>query len=304
MKLSRDAFERAGTFVKANGRELDRRLYDFYFGNERAEYVLVELGRYQNENGGFGHGLEPDIRTPASSPIATTVGLQYCQAVQAPDGHPVVTRAIRYLLDTFDSGAGYWPATFMDVNDAPHAPWWHLESPAPPSEEAWPNPSAEILGYLYAYPQSVPDDFRQTVRRRAEVNLAFGNHLLNGQLGLFNLLCWQRATPHLPDELRTTVLEHIHQAALRRKPLTKEKLWVVPIHDLAPTPQAPFAKALPQETRKLLELEIARQALDGGWYPTWEWGQYPQAWDEARLEWAAKITVETLHTLQAFAMLD
>lgn len=304
MKLSRDAFERAATFVKANGRELDRRLFDLLFGDNRLENVLIELGRYQNDDGGFGHGLEPDIRTEASSPIATTVGLQYCQAVQAPDGHPVVTRAMRYLLNTFDSGAGYWPATYRNVNDAPHAPWWHLEAAGPPAEEAWPNPSAEILGYLYAYPKSVPEDFRQTVKRRAEVNLAFGNHLLGGQQGLFNLLCWQRAAPHLPADLRASVLEHIHQAALQRKPLTAEKLWVVPIHDLAPTPQAPFARALPQETRALLEAEIARQSLDGGWYPAWEWGQYPEAWSQARLEWAGKITLETLHTLRAFDMLD
>lgn len=303
MNLSRDAFERAGTFVKANGRELDRRLYDFYFGGNRAEFVLVELGRYQNDDGGFGHGLEPDIRLEASSPIATTVGLQYCQAVQAPDGHPVVERAIRYLLDTFDSGAGYWPATFTDVNEAPHAPWWHLGSPTPPTEENWPNPSAEILGYLYAYPRSVPKDFRDTVHRRAEVNLAFGNHLLNGGQGLYNLLCWQRAVPHLPENLRTTVLEHINQAALQRKPLTRAKLWEIPIHLLAPSPQAPFARALPAETRKMLEGEIASQDLDGGWYPAWEWGQYPEAWSQARLEWAGKLTVEILHTLREFDML-
>jgi pimeloyl-ACP methyl ester carboxylesterase len=52
-----------------------------------------------------------------------------------------------------------------------------------------------------------------------------------------------------------------------------------------------------------LVAEIERLGLDSGWYPTWEWGQYPEAWAAARPEWAGKITVETLHALRAFDMI-
>ncbi|MFN2122972.1 MAG: hypothetical protein ACK2UP_05665 [Candidatus Promineifilaceae bacterium] len=304
MPLSKDAFQRAESFVKTHARELDQQLFKFLFNGASGDGVLKALRRYQNKNGGFGHGLEPDFRTPASSPMATSVALQYCVAVAAPEDHPVVTKSMKYLLRTFDSGAGYWPATFMDVNQAPHAPWWHLASPGPPKEENWPNPSAELLGYLYAYPRPVPKDFRATVKRRAEVNLAFDNHMRGGPHRLYNLLCWQRALPYLPDDLGDKVRPSLAAAALERKPLTHEKLWELRIPWLAPDPEAPFAEALPEDVRRLMGDEIERQAPDGGWYPTWEWGQYPEAWAEARLEWAGKLTVETLHALRAFELIE
>ena len=36
--------------------------------------VMVALIAFQNPDGGFGHGLEPDTRSPASSGIASSIG--------------------------------------------------------------------------------------------------------------------------------------------------------------------------------------------------------------------------------------
>ena len=71
--LSQAAFRRAKTFVMEQGRDLDRALLAFHFEDGTADDVLTALAAYQNDDGGFGHGLEPDLRTQASSAIATTV---------------------------------------------------------------------------------------------------------------------------------------------------------------------------------------------------------------------------------------
>ena len=75
-RLTQAAFQRAKTFVKEQGRDLDRRLLSYYFEGGSDVSVLAALAVYQNDDGGFGHGLEPDLRTPASSVIATTVAFQ------------------------------------------------------------------------------------------------------------------------------------------------------------------------------------------------------------------------------------
>jgi hypothetical protein len=56
MKLSKEAFERADSFVKQQGRPLDVARFAYHFEGEPAEAVVAQLSSYQNRDGGFGHG--------------------------------------------------------------------------------------------------------------------------------------------------------------------------------------------------------------------------------------------------------
>jgi hypothetical protein len=123
MNLSAENFDQARAFVKTNARAVDRCLYEFYFEHGPAGGVLDALTAYQNPDGGFGQGIEPDFRLPASSPMATSVGLQYCTAVGAPPNHPIVQAAVKYLVNTYQIDGDFWPATSLEVNDHPHAFW-------------------------------------------------------------------------------------------------------------------------------------------------------------------------------------
>ncbi len=205
MQLSAERFEQARAFIKTHARPLDVRLFEYFFEGGTAAAVLAELARYQNPDGGFGHGIEADFRAPVSSPMATSVGLQYAVTVDAGADQPLVQAAIRYLLATYDTTNEYWPANFKAVNEAPHAPWWHIDEIKPPDESGWPNPSAEIVGYLHRYAPLVPPDFLERVTQRARRNLESGA----GLDGMFryNLLCWQRAAADLPADLRETVTD-------------------------------------------------------------------------------------------------
>jgi hypothetical protein len=146
MKLSKEAFARAREFIQKNARPLDRSLFDYLFEKGSRGAVVEELSKFQNSDGGFGNALEPDFRLKASSPMATSVGFQYCHDIGATADNEIVTKAIQYLLTTYDHDHGFWPSTYLDVNDAPHAPWWHLEEVTPLTEERWANPSAELAG--------------------------------------------------------------------------------------------------------------------------------------------------------------
>ncbi|MCR3905876.1 MAG: hypothetical protein NUK62_02435, partial [Tenericutes bacterium] len=51
------------------GRPLEEARVKHLFFEGPANDVLKELSRFQNPDGGFGHGLEPDLWNPNSSPI-------------------------------------------------------------------------------------------------------------------------------------------------------------------------------------------------------------------------------------------
>src|SRR5690242_20846862 len=69
VKNMKNLFERAEEFIWHNARLLERRLFDFHFRSGSSQAVLSALRAYQNEDGGFGNALEPDIRCPESQPV-------------------------------------------------------------------------------------------------------------------------------------------------------------------------------------------------------------------------------------------
>jgi len=73
--ISAQEFEKAKQFIYRHGRLLERKRFEFHFDGGSKEQVLAALACYQNEDGGFGNGLELDVMCPMSTPICTEVGL-------------------------------------------------------------------------------------------------------------------------------------------------------------------------------------------------------------------------------------
>lgn len=293
MKLTPEKFTQAETLIRSSGRELDQRLFDFHFQNGPAEAVLNALAAYQNEDGGFGHALEPDFRLPTSSPMATSVAFQVMVAVDAAADHPLVQDGIRYLLSTYHKEGGYWPKTPAAVNDYPHAPWWHVGDNPIPDEEAWPNPTIELIGYLYRYDSLVPAEFLAEVTARAQQNL----NALTLFADRYSLLCWLRAVPELPSLLRTPAEAKIRDTFASWYPFNPDTLHELNLLAFAPSPDSLLALMYSQVMRPQLDALVQAQEEDGGWSPAWAWGQYEDMWTVARGEWRGRITLENLLTL-------
>jgi hypothetical protein len=102
--------------------------------------VLDTLGRYQNDDGGFGHRLEPDIAAPESNPFATELALQICLQADAPRDHPLLRRAVEHLERSQDADGGWRFDEAVLRHDL--APWFQGWE--------WPslNPSCTIAGLL------------------------------------------------------------------------------------------------------------------------------------------------------------
>jgi hypothetical protein len=60
----------ATSFVTTHARILDRRRLRLLLGDGDPEGVLAALDAYRNLDGGFGWGLEPDLRSAESQPAA------------------------------------------------------------------------------------------------------------------------------------------------------------------------------------------------------------------------------------------
>ena len=60
----------AHDFMATHARVLDRRRFELQNGGTDASAALAALDGYRNPDGGYGWGLEPDLRSPESQPGA------------------------------------------------------------------------------------------------------------------------------------------------------------------------------------------------------------------------------------------
>src|SRR3954449_3235736 len=89
--------DRAADFVWRNARLLDRHLFARRFRGASPEHVIHALRSYQNDDGGFGNALEPDLRGPDSQPIHVDMALRVFHEIDMPTPE-MGARASSYLV--------------------------------------------------------------------------------------------------------------------------------------------------------------------------------------------------------------
>ena len=166
-QLDRSAFERAREFLVTQARSLECALFMHRFEGAAVEGVLAELARFQNQDGGFGQALEPDLRTPSSSALATAIGLRMLRELGCSADHPMVRNVVAYLIATHDDDTQVWRVAPPDANAFPHAPWWHDEDGSLTRlfNDFRIIPRALILSSLHHYLTLVPADWLDEVTR-------------------------------------------------------------------------------------------------------------------------------------------
>jgi hypothetical protein len=300
--LSVEAFGRARDYICQHARSLEQARFSYAFEGGSTEAVLDALAPYQNDDGGFGHGLEPDLRLPDSSVLVTTVGLQILREVHTAADHPLVEGAMRYLLAAYDAENQVWPIIPPTADEAPHAPWWDYSDDLAAGWGGFQaNPRAEIVGYLFDYGTWVPDALRD------EVLQAQLHHLdaCTGKMEMHDLMCYVSLaeSESLPPKLRSEVVSKLKPVVDRtvvKDPGKWGSYGLTPLGAVH-SPGSAFAEGLVGPIDQNLDYVIEQQAPSGAWEPNWTWGgRYPETWVQAKTDWSGVLTFSTLRTLRDF----
>jgi len=304
--LSADAYHRARAFLLERARPLERRAFEHEFEAAPAWPVLDELARFQNPDGGFGHGLEPDALTGASGALATSVALHRLAEAGAANDHPLVSGAVAYLARALDPTARVWRIVPEATADAPHAPWWAQDGLEERFHGFTLNPKADLVAQLYALGPAADegwlDGLAEDVVREVEARAAAGLEM-HDLIGVAHLL----DAPHLSPGLRRRLLERVVALAEEGVGHGPED-WVgyglKPLA-LAPRPDTALASVLAGPVQAHLDHLIATQGDEGAWWPNWSWGDDadPEAWAASRVAWAGMLTLDALRHLRAFGRL-
>jgi hypothetical protein len=279
-------FDSAAVFVAANARVIDRRRFERLFGRGSARPVRDAVAAYRNDDGGFGHALEPDCRAPGSQSLAVEMALRIMDEADAWD-EELVRSACDWLAAVAPAEGG---VAFVEPTLAgwPHAPWWVAEEGHPASVIA----TALIASTLHARGFSHP-----WLDRATELTWTLIDTL--AEPGPYDMRAVFSFLQHVPDRDRARVVfGRVGPLILDRKLVTLDPETPGEVHfplDFAPEPDS-LGRALFDEATIKANLDHLAQAQreDGGWMFNW------LAWSPAaERDWRGFLTVDALRLLRA-----
>jgi len=300
-KLSKDYFEQARQSITKYGRPLEKAIFNKYFSQGSEQEILNELKKFQNEDGGFGHGIESDFRLPLSTSMATSIGLRILSDIEETDeSSQMIKSALGYLETSFDKKRNGWFAVNKEVNNYPHAFWWHFneESNVSIIDRNWGNPSAEIIAYLYKYRHYV-----QTLDIEGLVEYAINQIEIKQEFNSENeIFCYIKLYEVLPKKFKER-LENRIVFAIKQVIVYDEHEW----HRYVPRP-IEFVKKIDSNkfgilVSKLndnLNFVIEELELNGKMNPPWDKSYYEGDLKQAYNEWIGVLTLKALITLDRF----
>jgi hypothetical protein len=276
----------AANFLHANARVLERRRFAHLFEGASAEPVLHALRAYRNDDGGFGHAIEPDMRAPSSQPVGIHTAMEILHEIGAHDD-PMIAPACDWLASITREDGGI-PFVLEEALAHPHAPWWQYSDES--SAIQTPVNAAALHGLAVRHPWLDGADefcFRQIdqldlsgLTTQPGYALQFGVAFLNAH----------------PDAARAGAA--LDELAPGLEPLKAAEpdpgAEVTSPLDLAPSPDSRSRRLFDDATleRHLDAVEQAQQD-DGGWRVSWpDWNA------AAALEWRGVATVNALKLLR------
>jgi hypothetical protein len=285
MKKTPD-FDAAAEFMAGHARVLDRRVFQRLFQGGAPGPVRDAVAAYRNDDGGFGHALEPDLRTAASQPAAVEMALRIMDVADAWDEH-LVRDAIDWLV-TVAPAEGGAPFAQPTMSQGPHAPWWVPAEGNPVSLIQ----TGQIAGVLYAR------GFAHPWRDGATEAMWRGIDQLTepNAYEMFGVLAFLQ---HVPDRARAQdAVNRVGPLLFDRGVVTLDPDATGETHsplDFAPLPGS-IARSLFDDAT--IEAHLHRlagaQLEDGGWMFNWP------AWSPAaEADWRGFLTVDALRVLRA-----
>jgi hypothetical protein len=283
----------AEAFMAAHARVLDRRRFRLLTGQADPGTVLAALDAYRNPDGGYGWGLEPDLRSPESQPGGALHAFEVLEDIAPATASQAV--ALCDWLASVSLPDGGLPFALPVTNAAGSAPFWAQADPTVSSLQI----TAVVTATAHRVAAHDPGVAAHPWLARATrfclaaiqairdtppaIELAFAIQLLDAVHDTHPQAA--ALLDHLREHIPTSGLVHVQEGL--------EEEMMRPL-DFAPTPDRPVrALFTPEAISAELQRLIDQQQDDGGW--TVDFASYSPA---AALEWRGYMTVRAVSILQ------
>jgi hypothetical protein len=284
----------AADFMAAHARILDRRRFELLMGETEPAGVLAALDGYRNSDGGYGWGLEADLRSPESQTGAALHAFEVFEEI-APATAPQAV-ALCDWLGSVTLPDGGLPFALPLETTAGSARWWTNSDPTQSSLQISSIVTANALRVAHHDSEVAAHPWLErataycvnAIEAMQEAPFAF---VLGFSIRFVDALhAWQPETAaRLLDHLRRFVPA---DGRVRVTGGAEDEMF----HPLDIAPHPGIARTLFSDELIKTDLEriVGLQQDDGGWVV-----DFPSASPAASLEWRGYATVQAVQILRA-----
>ncbi len=262
------------------------------FENHEAE-IILELAKFQNEDGGFGHGLEPDIRMPESNVASSDVAIAVLDEIK-DEGlkRDILKKLVSYYEDVFNEDKLSWEIVPPMVDNYPRAVWWNYENV---DSFSYGNPNPEIVGFLFRYKQYLKkiDVFEMIERIVGYVQTEFPDN--SSQHSIISSLYFYVS---MPEEIKKQIKDNLQKAI--DKELHTDN-WEE--YGLEPYSIYLITKDFLENRKEILDKNIKQKKAiikKGLILPNWQWYQYEEVFNNIKHEWSGLLTYKAIKAIIKF----
>jgi hypothetical protein len=282
----------AADFMATHARLLDRRRFGLLTGETDPSGVLAAVEGYRNPDGGYGWGLEPDLRSPESQPGASHHAFEVFEEIA-----PVTSEHARALCDWLESASlpdGGLPFALPLGMSAGSGPWWSASDPSVSSLQITAVVAAAALRVAAHDPDVAAHPWLERATRYCvsaieAIDQAPFAYVLAFSVGFLDALHDSR--PEAADLLHE-LGKHVPADGRIRVQGGAEDEMLHPL-DLAPYPDRPARELFGAEVISAdLDRLAALQQDDGGWIV-----DFRSASPAGSLDWRAYATVRAIRIL-------
>lgn len=308
--LTRDDLKLYEKFLYNRGRDVEIAKFNYHFNDGEKEDVALALSIYQNRDGGFGHGLEPDSLNPYSSPFQTAEALKILKHVGYTDSNLddvssyIINRALHYIY-YYCLKDGKINPNVPSNNDYPHASWFDYHEDF---FDTWRyNPTAVIVALTLYFTKEDNKYYKRAYELVPTIIESFiedsidniTKHYVNNMLEMYHVLVTKDLFSEYHAKLKASIDDYIELLMCKdpeewNNPNVNKPLELIQLDVFLNTEERI------ELVEKNLDFIIDSRDSHGLFEVTWDWGNDYEEFELQKIKWAGVILVNNLIFLKKF----
>jgi hypothetical protein len=300
-KLAKTQLKNIDNWIQINARPYDKAKWNYLINRGSKENIVSEMLKYQNSDGGFGNGYEPDILLPLSASIPTAESIFQVYDFELDCTAKWFSKMLGYFENSIQDIPKYWEDTPKEAMDYPHSPWWNYQL----CTVFNPNPCAVVASALILYGTDSQKELGLKVAKDCfkflVSNNFCGDHDSFNIMKLIEKLCSIKS-PLVTDDIISSMKRRITENVCYDR--NKWNEYNPQPLDFADSPSSMWFNEVKDGIKNNLDFWLDSINDEGVWEPNFSWGIESDVSRQVTKNWKGYIAVRRARIFMNYDVID
>lgn len=301
VQLKKSQLSRMNQWIQVYARSYDKAKWNYLFNGGSKDDILLEMLKYQNKDGGFGNGFEPDIILPLSASIPSAEALFQTYEYNLDCKATWFTNLLNYFENSVQSIPKFWEDVPDKIMEYARPPWWNYSV----CTKFSPNPCAVISSALLLYGTEKQKELGVVVAKKC-FEFLISNDFCDDHSS-YNIIKLIETLRSINSPLVTEdIIKHMKRRINENICFDKSKWngYVPQPLDFADNPSSLWHEDVKQGIKENFQFWIDTINDEGIWIPNFSWGIDSEISSQVTESWKGYIAVKRAKIFMNYGLID